>query len=238
MAQLESMDYWPELLKLKDEHSLKELADRYGVTAGAIVTALKRTGTARSPSAHSEERAPASTKSAKASATRPGSKDRHLEAHRHLLGTIPDSEVANKAGVSVRTVAAFRARHGISGFSGKRRVPEVRRGRRSHIDEYAHLLGSVADQEIARMAGVSPSAVRNYRHKRGLAGVGTREKGTAVAVRSTSASSGEAWRVTVQNGSSETHRVILGTTIADVATKAKALPGRVVALQWLGEVLA
>jgi hypothetical protein len=46
------------------------------------------------------------------------------------------------------------------------------RGRRSALDPYAHLLGTLPDREIAEMAGVSAENVRAYRVRRGIRGAG------------------------------------------------------------------
>lgn len=40
---VESADFWPEILRLKDTVPLRELARRFDVLPGAIVAALKRT---------------------------------------------------------------------------------------------------------------------------------------------------------------------------------------------------
>jgi hypothetical protein len=45
-----------------------------------------------------------------------------------------------------------------------------RRGRKSRLDQYEHLMGKVPDGEIATMAGVSRPAVAQYRYRRGIAG--------------------------------------------------------------------
>ncbi|MCB9665554.1 MAG: hypothetical protein H6732_15695 [Alphaproteobacteria bacterium] len=57
---------------------------------------------------------------------RPGSKDMQVAAYADLLGRVPDAEVARRAGVSIRTIASFRARHAIPGYAGPRR-PATRR---------------------------------------------------------------------------------------------------------------
>ena len=51
MRRIETNDWWPELVKLKDELSLRELAERFDVTPGAISAAFKRTGISSPPSA-------------------------------------------------------------------------------------------------------------------------------------------------------------------------------------------
>lgn len=45
--QLEDMDWWPELVEVRSDYSLRELAERFGATPGAINNALKRNGLAR-----------------------------------------------------------------------------------------------------------------------------------------------------------------------------------------------
>lgn len=141
MRRIETYDFWRELLSLKDELSLRELAEKFNVTPGAISAAFKRTGTARLPAppgpralrqrgvsgedlgeVGSPGRGPGGE------LVRPGSKDHLLAPWREELGRVPDAEVAEHAGVSVRTVASFRARNAIPGYAGPRRT-------RSHGDE-------------------------------------------------------------------------------------------------------
>jgi hypothetical protein len=55
------------------------------------------------------------------SKVRPGSKDYLLVSAFHLLGKIPDNAVAERCGVSCRTVASYRSRHGIEGYTGVRK---------------------------------------------------------------------------------------------------------------------
>ncbi len=137
MRRLETYDWWPELVAKKDELSLRELAERFGVTPGAISAAFKRTGTQRRPAppgprALRKRRSggklpPEAGDAVKAGEAprggppkpRPGSKDVHIVRFFDLLGEVPDAEVARKAGVSVRTIASYRARHDIAAFSGR-----------------------------------------------------------------------------------------------------------------------
>jgi hypothetical protein len=56
MRRLETFDWWPELVGLKDTLSLRELATRFDVTPGAIAAALRRTATARRPSSPGPKR--------------------------------------------------------------------------------------------------------------------------------------------------------------------------------------
>ncbi|MEY3213277.1 MAG: hypothetical protein RIT28_3758, partial [Pseudomonadota bacterium] len=47
MRKLEQEKWWPKLLAKKDSHSLRELAEEFGATPGAINNALKRNNIVR-----------------------------------------------------------------------------------------------------------------------------------------------------------------------------------------------
>jgi hypothetical protein len=177
MRRIETFDWWPELVELKDELSLRELADKFNVTPGAISAALRRTGITRKPAppgprARRTQLPPEPGGEGNPPLVRPGSKDSQLVPYLDELGQVPDAEVANRAGVSVRTVASFRSRHDIPGYSGPRRRRKDRKPRRSRIDPYKEMLGQVPDRVVAEQAGVSLNAVRNYRVKHGIAASG------------------------------------------------------------------
>ncbi len=127
VRRIETFEFWDELIGLKDELSLRELAERFNVTPGAISAAFKRTATSRTPAPPGPRNLRAGKRDESASeqasvpvrgAPRPGSKDGLLQEHAGLLGRVPDSEIAERAGVSQRTVASYRARHDIPGYSG------------------------------------------------------------------------------------------------------------------------
>jgi hypothetical protein len=135
---LEHQPFWPEILRHKDALPLRDLATRFRTSPGAISAAFKRTGTVRVPPQPTGEaegdtghvEAPLSTPSggvlpevaAAIARIRPGSKDSLIAQHATALGQLPDAEVARLAGVSVRTIASFRARHQIPGYRGPRRL--------------------------------------------------------------------------------------------------------------------
>jgi hypothetical protein len=139
MRRLETFDWWPELISLKDTLSLRELAQKFDVTPGAISSALRREGINRAPAPPGPRNArkrgdeealppepgestrPARTAKAGKAEPRSHSKDARLLSLWDDLGKLPDRDVAQKAGTSVRTVASFRARHGIAAYAGPRR---------------------------------------------------------------------------------------------------------------------
>ena len=94
MRRIETYDWWPELVKLKDTLSLRELAERFNVTPGAISAAFKRTGTTRKPappgprSRRKESGEALPPEPGEAPAGRPGSKDERILPYQELLGEI------------------------------------------------------------------------------------------------------------------------------------------------------
>jgi len=120
---------------------------------------------------------------------------RALDAYHSLLGTMPDGDIAKKAGVSRALVVKTRQKMGIGPFGGgpgrRRRVPSDSvpaprpvpvRGRRSKLDPYVHLLGKETDTDIAGRAGVTPENVRAYRLRRGIGGPGSAARTQAASV--------------------------------------------------------
>lgn len=165
---VESEPWWDELLQLRNELSLRELAEKFGASPGEISLALKRAGVRREPKQAQGTTAGGSAAGAGDSkSARPGSKDALLNPLRDLMGQISDSEIAEKAGVSMRTVASYRRRHDIAAYTG--RGKPKKRFRRSKIDPFAELVGKIPDRLVAEKAGVTLNAVRNYRTNRGIA---------------------------------------------------------------------
>lgn len=182
--------------------------------------------------------------------------DSVLEPYTSMLGKIPDHKVAEQAGVSRAIVIAFRKRLGIPAYDGYKfgtpgnpapnrptpaapNDPRPFRGRRSALDPYTHLLGTVPDHEIAKLAGVTPENVRTYRQRRSIHAGWVVERDPAPP----GASDMAAWVVTVEVGA-ESHRYAIlapdiGTAAGTAIRKATSRhPGAVVkGLQRIADVL-
>lgn len=220
MRRIETYEWWPELVLHKDELSLRELAERFDVTPGAISAAFKRIGLSRkaappgprSRRRGSEEGLPPEPGEELAGATdvRPGSKDAKILPFADQLGQVPDSDVAVRAGVSVRTIASYRARNGVGGYKGPRRRSDAP-SRRSGGEAIADTAGPERVASASTPAP-APAVVANGAH-------------------------GGAWRVvTAQSPGSA--RVVVADSLVDAAARAEAAGlGRVLTLEWIGEVV-
>jgi hypothetical protein len=150
--------------------SLKDLADKLGIPVAVLTSELRRRGVRRQLNTGDE--VDDTVDDGPRPDRRAGSKDMSVEQYLHLLGQVPDSEVAKMAGVSVRTIASYRARNEIGGYAGPRRRPAPRGRRHSKVDDFTALLGRVPDRVVADEAGMSLGAVRNYRIKHDILAAG------------------------------------------------------------------
>jgi hypothetical protein len=157
-------------MRLKDRMTLRELSDHIGISVGMLTSEMKKAGVARRVrvATTSDD----SSDSASQLSRRSGSKDDQIEKLFHLLGKVPDSEVARLADVSVRTIASYRARNGIDGYKGPRRRPAPRGRRASKLEDFRHMLGKLPDRVVAEEAGMSLGAVRNFRVKHDIPAAG------------------------------------------------------------------
>lgn len=114
---------------------------------------------------------------------RPAKPTDHLDEIRHLMGTMPDHEVAEKCDSTPSIVGRYRRKHGIPAYEGykfgkgqrppskasdqpeKKKTP---RRRRSKIDAFRSQVGKIPDQVIAEKAGVSVEGVRMYRRRHSI----------------------------------------------------------------------
>lgn len=95
-----------------------------------------------------------------------------------MLGTIPDDVLAGVAGVPAAAVRAERVSRGLAEFEEPglkpgapvRVAPAERAPRRpSRIEPFRDLVGVRSDSEVARLAGVTPAGVQQYRRAHGIA---------------------------------------------------------------------
>ncbi len=117
-----------------------------------------------------------------------------IDPFRTHVGVLTDAQVAAMAGVSISAVKLYRDRNRIApampqgstrrardrqakAGSGERpAAPAPRKGpgRKSRIAPLHHLVGVIADAELAKQAGVTPNAVQMYRKKHGIPASGLR----------------------------------------------------------------
>lgn len=155
MRKLEEYPWWSELVALKDVLSLRELAERFDVTPGAISMALKRNDIGR-------ESAP------------PGPRDRRRKkaiSSEIAEILVKDTEVAEQAierrfivepvvaepAPSPDVVAAVAEPHPAEVL-----LPDDK-GSSDLLAPFEDLLGEVPDEEIASLAGVSVKEVARVR---------------------------------------------------------------------------
>tara|TARA_B100000530_G_scaffold238698_1_gene155359 strand:- start:26 stop:601 length:576 start_codon:yes stop_codon:yes gene_type:complete len=153
VKKLETRSWWPELVALKDEMSLRELSEKFGAAPAAISNALKRNGLSRKASAAGPRKA-RSTKTPKKPSRAGGS---ILAEYRDQMGKVVDRVIAEKAGVTVSAVTNYRKRHNIkaSGSRGRPRTrPEqgkaIRRREQNGVHGYRVTIGGVVFVVLAK----------------------------------------------------------------------------------------
>ena len=128
---LEESDKWADIVAALESKPVKDVAEEFGTTPGAITLALVRTNTTREPVQGTGAPPPAKKRRARKKREEPkvseqnglhirkGTKDAEIAKFADLLGKEPDNVIADKAGVTARTVATFRRRNGIKGRRGR-----------------------------------------------------------------------------------------------------------------------
>jgi hypothetical protein len=119
MQKLENRAWWPELVQRKDDFSLRELAEIFEVSPGAIQSALKRQGLSRT-SSPSGPRVEQSRVSVAKKLQKPRGRNARVLTEKRLapffdqLGQVADGEIAQRAGLSTATVARIRRSRGVA----------------------------------------------------------------------------------------------------------------------------
>lgn len=231
----EEQPWWMDFLQQRNDASLIELAVRFETTVSALVLALQRTSTPRVPSWSAGALRALGPEVPRPNEGpplhRPGSKDRRIDGIRDQLGRISDRAAAEIAGVSQRTITSYRQRHGIPAFTGRGAAKGTHR--RSRVDPFRDLLGTMTDREVAERAGVTVNAVRNYRQSRGIESYRSTVPGAA-ATEHTRSARAFTWRVGFEDGSTGV------VSASDAATAVAVSEGggkRLVSLQLVGPLL-
>mgnify|MGYP006084049863 CR=1 FL=1 len=124
MRKLETNSWWPTLLVNKDKYSLRELGEMFGVSAGAINTALKRNGITRLPTRSGPREVKPGWPPGKSGGATTGRGSRSVSERRlhpwlEDLGVKADSEISKLCGLSSATVARIRRSRGIPASSAR-----------------------------------------------------------------------------------------------------------------------
>lgn len=85
-----------------------------------------------------------------------------------MIGVRSDEDVAKAAGCTVANVYMYRRRHGIAAPSVPAPPPAPTVSRGSLLDAWVHVLGTLPDVEVAKMAGCTTANVSLYRRRRGI----------------------------------------------------------------------
>ena len=110
--------------------------------------------------------------------------------------------------------------------------PTKRRNRPSKLDPYKQLLGRVSDREVARLAGVTPDAVRMYRQRHAIPAVSKRKNQGEAAVQNIQSSGRHGFLATVKNKEEEREYVVMAEDLTLAAAfVTKTLPSSWVLLR-------
>lgn len=157
----------------------QEVALKFGMTAENIRAWRKRRGipaqwrneggaapSAPAAAASGDSAAPAKAKARKSKSSKPrATRGSAIERFEHLLGIVSDATVAGLSGRKVRSVSAHRRKLGIQPAPASENEHTPPRHRKSKLDPFRHLLGKVADSEVAEQAGVTEGNVSNFRRR-------------------------------------------------------------------------
>ncbi len=102
--------------------------------------------------------------------TRPRGRPSRITPFVHLIGVLPDREVAALANCTPANISMYRRRKQLPeappAVSDGRRRPAVSRG--SLLDAYASMIGVLPDAAVAEAAGCTAANVSLYRRRRGI----------------------------------------------------------------------
>jgi hypothetical protein len=198
IKDIPSAAWWPEFLAVKDSMTWGDLAEKFGVSAIALRKALESTGatkvaqprgrkpraveTPAAPDALARFRSKLGKVADEKIAAKAGVSRNAVGAYRRRLG-IPaydgfrfggkrGSRGVARAGhvtAALEAVVAPVATPAVAKVAASTTSGPTRRKRHSVIDAYADMIGKATDSKIAALAGVTPAAVTQYRHRAGIA---------------------------------------------------------------------
>ncbi len=207
------------------------IAKRLGISRKTVLAWRKRKGI-RAWDDPARLVVPRAAEAAEPGPTGKRAKPSKLDAYVALLGTMPDRAVAERVGVSPENVRMYRQRRGIAAAWREGEGPPTRV--EEALSAFEAELGRVADAVVAERAGVSRSAVTQYRAKRGIA-AGRGDGAPALPMSPTVAPTfGFEVRVGVD---AEEEVVTVLAHDASGAVAAAAAVGEVLALRKIGRVL-
>lgn len=200
--RLEQSEDWPTLVAAVEAGKpISVVAKEHGLGAGELQGALRRSGHRGRSRVVRRRQTPVEASEAsvgaRVAATPPRSRKGHqrartsrretdalLEPFTSKLGTMPDHEIAEKAGVSKWVVRGYRIKQGIDAYNrwtaegSKARAaaestPPLKRNKRcspatAKVAEVHDLVGQLPDHVVAAKIGVHKNTIRNYRQRHGI----------------------------------------------------------------------
>ncbi len=147
------------------------IAQKAGATVATVCRYRAQLGIAAYSKRNQTPEPPKTEKKKARRGRKPGNLPSVVAAYEADLGVLTDAAIALKANVTPGAVRSYRARLGIpSATENKRTARDTSKKRRksSKIDPYRKLVGRQPDKTIAKKAGVTISAVGEYRRRHGI----------------------------------------------------------------------
>ena len=139
----------------------REVADRLGMTAENIRAWRSRRNIPARWRGDSADAAAGDSKTSSA----PKVRRSVIAGFEHLFGIVPDLTIAYLSGRKVGSVAAYRQGLGIQPAPPRDDGAKPPRYRKSKLGPHLHLLGKMADTDVAIAAGVTEGNVANFRRR-------------------------------------------------------------------------
>jgi len=170
--RLDSAAWWPELLTLKDDLSLSEMSERYGVSINGLSRALKRAGVKRKTVRRGRGPAKKPVAAPKGADARSAEAQDWWDDFLALKDQKPLADLAKRFGVAEITLQRAMKRTGTQRRSqrGARGSAQARKAAR-RLKPIIDTLGTVPDAVVAEQTGLTRYAVAQYRRRNGIPSV-------------------------------------------------------------------